>query len=275
LLSISFDSTHYPSLKIPIPNICNSLYKKRINKKRKISVVLISRRPTFSDFSAADLSLLIFFRGALSPSTRRLLPQTIVVLSALCPAPTRPLHWRPAALLCLALTLRVDLLAVCPSVGHSSLLALQLALAVTPCSLFAACRCSSHGAPLSLVPSLRAPPSRRPLLAMAAEPDPTVCSPGHKLALLARALISIHGYCHLSALALLEEMPSLEQPSSCCDTCVRHSPHAVVFVFRQPRRDIVKPCPLSSCSPCCSTIELYLCGIAIVHMDVKGSESSM
>ena len=113
------------------------------------------------------------------------------------------------------------------------------------------------------------------MLAMAAEPDPAVCSPGRKLALLARALISIHGYRHLSALALLEEMPSLKQASSCCDACVRHSPHAVVFVFRQPRRDIVKPCPLSSCSPCCSTIDLYLCGIAVVHMDVKGSESSM
>jgi hypothetical protein len=231
----------------------------------------ISHRPTFSDFSAADLSLLIFSRGALSPSTRRLLPQTTIVLSAVCPDPTRLLPWRPAALLSLALSFRADLLAVCSCAGRSSL----LALAAAPCSLIATRRCSSHGAPLSLVPSLRAPPRRRPLLAMAAEPDPAVCSLGHTLALLARALISIHGYRHLSALALLEEMPSLEQPSSCCDACVRHLPHAVVFVFRQPRRGIVKPCPLSSCSPCCSTIDLYLCRIAVVHMDVKGSESSM
>jgi hypothetical protein len=174
----------------------------------------------------------------------------------------------------LELSFQADLLAVCSNAGRSSLLALQLALAAAPCSLIATRRCSSHGAPLSLVPSLRAPPSRRPLLAMAAEPDPAVCLPGRTLALLARALISIHGYRHLSALALLEEMPSLEQPSSCCDVCVRHSPHTVVFVFRQPHRGIVKPCPLSSCSPCCSTIDLYLCGIAVVHMDVKESESS-
>jgi hypothetical protein len=94
-------------------------------------------------------------------------------------------------------------------------------------------------------------------------------------ALRARALIFIHGYRHLSALALLEEMPSLEQPSFCCDACVRHSPHVVVFVFGLPRRGIVKPCPSLSCSSYCSTINLYLCGIAVVHMDVKGSESSI
>jgi hypothetical protein len=31
---------------------------------------------------------------------------------------------------------------------------------------------------------------------------------------------------------------------------VRYSPHVVVCVFRQPRRGICRPCPLSSCSPC-------------------------
>jgi hypothetical protein len=45
-----------------------------------------------------------------------------------------------------------------------------------------------------------------------------------------------------STLALLQEIPSLEQPSFCCDVCVRYSPHVVVFVF------LASP-GVRSCSP--------------------------
>jgi hypothetical protein len=65
-----------------------------------------------------------------------------------------------------------------------------------------------------------------------------------------------------SSLALLQEISSLEQPSFVA-TCVRYSPHVVVFVFRQPRRDICKPCLLSSCSPCLPIVVPVLSSLAI------------